>query len=322
MLHGSSSLFSSSSVDSLSLGICRDVCHSDVPCDCGAADANCQPERHHRCQAHGLAGLYRLCLLGTDRLLRLNCGSWQVLLHEMTERTSYHLLLTIGYPLINVTHSKILLVFFYPLNSCANPFLYAILTKQYRRDFFILTSRYGFCSRRAMKYKGTSSRCQHRVVANHSVPQGECSSKCPLSVRAMSIALYAAASRSTLSQMSGRRQCHHACNGCHCQSRSYGHRTPDESSTNSCRSIVYSCTMEGCGHGGESSVSCDSAHEFVRIEQVCSQDTRSCCSRHHHHHCHRKGKKKQNMLVSSCSTAHILYYYYFTMQLFSSCFSC
>lgn len=62
-----------------------------------------------------------------------------------------------GHPLISVTNSKFLLVFFYPLNSCANPYLYAILTKQYRRDFFILTSRYGFCSERAAKYKGTSS---------------------------------------------------------------------------------------------------------------------------------------------------------------------
>ncbi|XP_064479292.1 lutropin-choriogonadotropic hormone receptor-like [Ornithodoros turicata] len=62
-----------------------------------------------------------------------------------------------GYPLIDVPHSKILLVFFYPLNSCANPFLYAILTKQYRRDLFVLLSRYGFCTRRALKYKDSSS---------------------------------------------------------------------------------------------------------------------------------------------------------------------
>jgi hypothetical protein len=47
-----------------------------------------------------------------------------------------------GYPLIDVTKSKILLVFFYPLNSCANPYLYAILTTQYRRDLFILLSKY------------------------------------------------------------------------------------------------------------------------------------------------------------------------------------
>lgn len=46
-----------------------------------------------------------------------------------------------GYPLINVTQSKILLVFIYPINSCANPYLYAILTKQFRRDFILLLSR-------------------------------------------------------------------------------------------------------------------------------------------------------------------------------------
>lgn len=46
-----------------------------------------------------------------------------------------------GYPLIDVTRSKILLVFFYPLNSCANPYLYAILTAQYRRDFYMLLQR-------------------------------------------------------------------------------------------------------------------------------------------------------------------------------------
>jgi len=59
-----------------------------------------------------------------------------------------------GYPLIDVPKTKILLVFFYPLNSCANPYLYALLTKQYRRDLFILLSRYGVCSERATKYKG------------------------------------------------------------------------------------------------------------------------------------------------------------------------
>ncbi|XP_049833251.1 probable glycoprotein hormone G-protein coupled receptor isoform X2 [Schistocerca gregaria] len=58
-----------------------------------------------------------------------------------------------GYPLIDVTRSKILLVFFYPLNSCANPYLYAILTAQYRRDLVILLARYGLCTRMAQKYK-------------------------------------------------------------------------------------------------------------------------------------------------------------------------
>jgi len=46
-----------------------------------------------------------------------------------------------GHPLISVTNSKILLVFFYPLNACANPFLYAILTAQYRRDLCLLLAR-------------------------------------------------------------------------------------------------------------------------------------------------------------------------------------
>lgn len=46
-----------------------------------------------------------------------------------------------GLPLIDVAKSKILLVFFYPLNSCADPYLYAILTSQYRRDLFVLLSK-------------------------------------------------------------------------------------------------------------------------------------------------------------------------------------
>lgn len=46
-----------------------------------------------------------------------------------------------GYPLIDVSNTKILLVFFYPLNSCANPYLYALLTQQYRRDLLVLLSR-------------------------------------------------------------------------------------------------------------------------------------------------------------------------------------
>ncbi|XP_073984068.1 thyrotropin receptor-like isoform X2 [Rhodnius prolixus] len=63
-----------------------------------------------------------------------------------------------GYPLINVTQSKILLVFIYPINSCANPYLYAILTKQFRRDFILLLSRHGLCTRYAQRYKVGYSR--------------------------------------------------------------------------------------------------------------------------------------------------------------------
>lgn len=60
-----------------------------------------------------------------------------------------------GSAMISITNSKILLVFFYPLNSCANPFLYVILTKQFRKDIFILLSKYGICTEKANKYKGT-----------------------------------------------------------------------------------------------------------------------------------------------------------------------
>ncbi|GAB6021832.1 hypothetical protein CHUAL_004404 [Chamberlinius hualienensis] len=65
-----------------------------------------------------------------------------------------------GHPLIDVTNSKILLVFFYPLNSCANPFLYAIFTKQYRRDLMILLNRYGLIKERS---SGTKSNFNKHV---------------------------------------------------------------------------------------------------------------------------------------------------------------
>ncbi|CAH2048850.1 unnamed protein product, partial [Iphiclides podalirius] len=58
-----------------------------------------------------------------------------------------------GAPLVDVSHGKVLLVFFYPLNACANPFLYAILTKQYRRDLITLVARTGRCNWLIEKYK-------------------------------------------------------------------------------------------------------------------------------------------------------------------------
>lgn len=57
-------------------------------------------------------------------------------------------------PLITVSNSKILLVLFYPLNSCANPFLYAIFTKAFRGDIFILLSKIGLCQQRAQLFRG------------------------------------------------------------------------------------------------------------------------------------------------------------------------
>ncbi|XP_033031658.1 lutropin-choriogonadotropic hormone receptor [Trachypithecus francoisi] len=56
-------------------------------------------------------------------------------------------------PLITVTNSKVLLVLFYPINSCANPFLYAIFTKTFQRDFFLLLSKFGCCKHRAELYR-------------------------------------------------------------------------------------------------------------------------------------------------------------------------
>ncbi|XP_057654513.1 lutropin-choriogonadotropic hormone receptor [Diorhabda carinulata] len=58
-----------------------------------------------------------------------------------------------GYPLIGVTKSKILLVFFYPLNACANPYLYAVMTAQYRHDFMKLISRCKVCHKEHTKEK-------------------------------------------------------------------------------------------------------------------------------------------------------------------------
>ncbi|KAL2083009.1 hypothetical protein ACEWY4_020782 [Coilia grayii] len=48
-------------------------------------------------------------------------------------------------PLITVSHSKILLVLFYPINSLCNPFLYAIFTRAFRRDICQLLGRCGCC---------------------------------------------------------------------------------------------------------------------------------------------------------------------------------
>lgn len=40
----------------------------------------------------------------------------------------------LGYPMIDLSSSKLLVVIFYPLNSMANPFLYFILQRQFRQD--------------------------------------------------------------------------------------------------------------------------------------------------------------------------------------------
>ncbi|AWP14844.1 Thyrotropin receptor [Scophthalmus maximus] len=55
-------------------------------------------------------------------------------------------------PLMTVTDSKVLLVLFYPLNSCAHPFLYVILTKAFHRDILMLLNRVGLCQWQAHLY--------------------------------------------------------------------------------------------------------------------------------------------------------------------------
>ncbi|XP_073905758.1 follicle-stimulating hormone receptor isoform X2 [Castor canadensis] len=75
-------------------------------------------------------------------------------------------------PLITVSKAKILLVLFYPINSCANPFLYAIFTKSFRRDFFILLSKFGCYETQAQIYRTETSSTAH----NSHPRNGHCSS--------------------------------------------------------------------------------------------------------------------------------------------------
>ncbi|KAM9345070.1 lutropin-choriogonadotropic hormone receptor [Symphorus nematophorus] len=57
------------------------------------------------------------------------------------------------FPLITVTNSKILLVLFFPINSCANPFLYAIFTKAFRKDVYQLMRAMGCCKNKGNVYR-------------------------------------------------------------------------------------------------------------------------------------------------------------------------
>lgn len=63
-------------------------------------------------------------------------------------------------PLITVSDAKLLLVLFYPINSCSNPFLYAFFTRSFRRDFFLLAARFGLFKTRAQIYRTETSSCQ------------------------------------------------------------------------------------------------------------------------------------------------------------------
>ncbi|XP_056147282.1 lutropin-choriogonadotropic hormone receptor-like [Lampris incognitus] len=56
-------------------------------------------------------------------------------------------------PLITVSHSKILLILFYPINSLCNPFLYTIFTRAFRKDVGLLMGRCGCCHAKAELYR-------------------------------------------------------------------------------------------------------------------------------------------------------------------------
>ncbi|XP_059892618.1 LOW QUALITY PROTEIN: follicle-stimulating hormone receptor [Gadus macrocephalus] len=69
-------------------------------------------------------------------------------------------------PLITMWHAKLLLVLFYPINSCANPFLYAFFTRTFRRDFVLLAARFGLFKAQAQIYRTESSTCQQPAWAS------------------------------------------------------------------------------------------------------------------------------------------------------------
>lgn len=92
-------------------------------------------------------------------------------------------------PLITVSDAKLLLVLFYPINSCSNPFLYAFFTRSFRRDFFLLAARFGLFKTRAQIYRTETSSCQQpawtspksshvmlcsMTTASHLDPKHEC----------------------------------------------------------------------------------------------------------------------------------------------------
>lgn len=69
-------------------------------------------------------------------------------------------------PLITVTNSKILLVLFFPINSCANPFLYAIFTKAFRKDVYQLMNAMGCCKNRTTVYHMKAYCCENSIKRN------------------------------------------------------------------------------------------------------------------------------------------------------------
>ena len=55
--------------------------------------------------------------------------------------TFFSLTAAFGYDLISLEDAKVFTIFVLPLNSCANPFLYAIFTKQFKKDCSLICRR-------------------------------------------------------------------------------------------------------------------------------------------------------------------------------------
>uniref|UniRef100_A0A3Q3ECF5 G-protein coupled receptors family 1 profile domain-containing protein n=1 Tax=Labrus bergylta TaxID=56723 RepID=A0A3Q3ECF5_9LABR len=77
-------------------------------------------------------------------------------------------------PLITVTNSKILLVLFFPINSCTNPFLYAIFTKAFRKDAYRLMGAVGCCKNKANNNdSGANRKSSRSQQSQHIQEEGE-----------------------------------------------------------------------------------------------------------------------------------------------------
>ncbi|XP_024916619.1 lutropin-choriogonadotropic hormone receptor isoform X2 [Cynoglossus semilaevis] len=82
----------------------------------------------------------------------LRCLTWIISLFAVS---ALHL------PLITVSHSKILLILFYPINSLCNPFLYTIFTRAFRKDVCLLLSRCACCHASSDFYRSQTLASNH-----------------------------------------------------------------------------------------------------------------------------------------------------------------
>lgn len=76
-------------------------------------------------------------------------------------------------PLITVSNSKILLIFFYPINSLCNPFLYTIFTRAFRRDVWLVLRRWGYCQSKGqhLRSHGQPVNTVSTAAANNKLPE-------------------------------------------------------------------------------------------------------------------------------------------------------